>query len=267
MPRDSVTGVTDEVAEARAAREAEALNARFADASAQEILRHALTDPSMGRIATVSSFGAESVVLLHMIAEIDRAHPVLFIDTQLLFEETLKYQTDVAEALGLTGIRVIRATETDLSALDPDNTLHKRSTDACCDLRKTVPLANALLAYDGWVTGRKRFQAEARAALSPFEKDGPRLKVNPLANWTAADLRAYMDAHDLPRHPLVAKGYPSIGCFPCTTPVKEGEDARAGRWRGEDKEECGIHFIDGKVVRGPLPAEAEPEAAPERRSA
>ncbi|MBY6152367.1 phosphoadenylyl-sulfate reductase [Vannielia litorea] len=272
MPRDTVTGVTDEVAEARAAAEARALNERFAGATAQEVLRHALTDPAMGRIATVSSFGAESVVLLHMISQIDRAAPVLFIDTQMLFEETLQYQTDVAEQLGLTGIEVVRAPAPELAKADPDDSLHKRSTDACCDLRKTVPLANALLAYDGWVTGRKRFQAEARAALDYFESEGPRVKVNPLAGWSATDLKAYMDEHDLPRHPLVAKGYPSIGCWPCTTPVKEGEDPRAGRWRGEEKEECGIHFIDGKVVRGPLPV-SEPasdpvaEAAPERKSA
>ena len=163
---------------------------------------------------------------------------------------------------------MIRASHLELHSDDPDDTLHQRDTDACCNLRKTVPLANALLGYDGWITGRKRFQAEARATLAHFESEGPRLKVNPLANWTAEDLRAYMDAHDLPRHPLVAKGYPSIGCWPCTTPVKEGEDARAGRWRGEDKEECGIHFIDGKVVRGPLPADDdETETAPERKSA
>lgn len=260
MPRDTVTGVSDEVAQARANAEARALNARFAGASAQEVLHHALGDPAMGRIATVSSFGAESVVLLHMIAQVDSAAPVLFIDTRMLFEETLQYQVDVARALGLTGIEVIRAPAPALAEADPDDTLHQRDTDACCTLRKTVPLANALLAYDGWITGRKRFQAEARADLSAFESEGPRLKINPLARWDATDLRAYMDTHDLPRHPLVAGGYPSIGCWPCTTPVAEGEDPRAGRWRGEDKEECGIHFIDGKAVRGPLPA-------PERKSA
>jgi phosphoadenosine phosphosulfate reductase len=138
----------------------------------------------------------------------------------------------------------------DLLRLDPDDTLHQRDTDACCEIRKVAPLDRALRRWPVSITGRKRFQAATRAALEVFEWDGDRLRVNPLAHWSAADLRAYMDAHDLPRHPLVAKGFKSIGCWPCTTPVAEGEDDRAGRWRGSDKLECGIHFgADGRVLR------------------
>jgi phosphoadenosine phosphosulfate reductase len=118
-----------------------------------------------------------------------------------------------------------------------------------------------LTGFDGWITGRKRFQAATREALEFFENEGgKRIKVNPLAHWGREDLEDYIVNNRLPRHPLVAKGYPSIGCAPCTSPVAEGEDPRSGRWRGQAKVECGIHIVDGRVVRGPLPA-SEAEAA------
>ena len=144
----------------------------------------------------------------------------------------------------------MRPAAVDLARLDPDDTLHRRDTDACCDIRKVLPLDRALRHWPVSITGRKRFQASTRKALDVFEAEGERLKVNPLAHWSSAELRAYMDRHDLPRHPLVAKGYRSIGCWPCTTPVRDGEDERAGRWRGSEKVECGIHFgADGRVLR------------------
>lgn len=227
---------------------AAALDARFAEAPAQTILTHALDRASFGQIALVSSFGAEAVVLLHLVAQIDRDVPVLFLETGMLFPETLSYQADVADHLGLTDVRVLRP---DVAREDPDGTLHRRDTDACCTLRKTRPLAEALRPFDAWITGRKRFQSGARAALPVFEAEplSGRIKVNPLARWTPTDIAAHMDAHDLPRHPLVAHGYPSLGCAPCTSRVAEGEDTRAGRWRGEAKEECGIHFVNGRAVR------------------
>lgn len=233
---------------ALAARVAE-LNARYKHHSATEVMHGALKDA--GKIALVSSFGAESVVLLHMAAIMDRSVPVLFIDTQMLFAETLVYQTEVSERLGLRNVQIIHAAESELKRLDPDRTLHQFDTDACCDLRKTVPLNNALSGYDGWITGRKRFQSGTRAALDFFEVEAAtgRIKINPLAHWAPEDVKNYMEENRLPRHPLVAKGYPSIGCAPCTSPVKPGEDPRAGRWRDQDKDECGIHFVNGKVVR------------------
>lgn len=223
------------------------LNARYRHHSATSVMQAALRDT--GNNALVSSFGAESIVLLHMAAVIDRNTPVLFIDTEMLFTETLVYQTEVSERLGLTNLQIIRAA--DIATRDPDGTLHQRDTDACCALRKTEPLNKALAGYDGWITGRKRFQSGTRAALEFFEiEDGTgRIKVNPLAHWAPEDVRAYMEENRLPRHPLVAKGYPSIGCFPCTSPVADGEDPRAGRWRDQNKDECGIHFINGKMVR------------------
>ncbi|MBF9058833.1 phosphoadenylyl-sulfate reductase [Rhodobacterales bacterium HKCCSP123] len=230
-----------------------ALNARYRHHSAISVLEHALTDSDTGSVAMVSSFGAESVALLHMVALVDRATPVLFIDTEMLFPETLTYQREVADTLGLRDLRVIRASRTRMAARDPEGLLHQSDPDACCALRKTEPLEHALAPFDAWITGRKRFQSGSRAALEFFEAEGAeRIKINPLAHWAREDVADYMVNNRLPRHPLVAKGYPSIGCAPCTTPVAAGEDPRAGRWRGSEKEECGIHFVDGRMVRGPV---------------
>ena len=228
------------------------LNDRYKHHAAVSVLEHALGDEDVGRTALVSSFGAESVVLLHMISVIDRTLPVLFIDTEMLFAETLAYQQEVAGTLGLTNIITVRANPKTLAFEDPDNTLHQFDTDACCAIRKTEPLERALSGYDAWITGRKRYQGSSRANVDFFEAEGDlRIKVNPLAHWGRDDLQDYVINNRLPRHPLVAKGYPSIGCSPCTSPVKPGEDERAGRWRGTAKTECGIHFINGRAVRVP----------------
>ena len=230
-----------------------ALNESYRHHSATAVLERALHDPEVGNLALVSSFGAESVVLLHLVSVVAPGTPVIFIDTQMLFPETLEYQRELAEKLNLTDLRTIRADRRDTDFEDPDGTLHQFNTDACCALRKVVPLERALKGFDGWITGRKRYQAGTRAALEFFEnEENKRLKVNPLAHWGREDIEEYMVNNRLPRHPLVARGYPSIGCAPCTSPVKEGEDPRAGRWRGSKKQECGIHFAGGKVVRGPI---------------
>lgn len=225
------------------------LNSRYAHHSATAVLAHALSDPQVGRIALVSSFGAESVALLHMVAVIDRTVPVLFLDTQMLFAETLAYQREVAEVLGLTDVRVLTPGRSATHRSDPGNDLHKTDPDACCALRKTAPLETALEGFDAWITGRKRFQGGTRAALEFFEAVGDRIKVNPLAHWAPGDVQDYITNNRLPRHPLVSLGYPSIGCAPCTSPVVAGEAARAGRWRGQDKDECGIHFVNGRAER------------------
>ncbi|WP_299693381.1 phosphoadenylyl-sulfate reductase [uncultured Tateyamaria sp.] len=224
-----------------------ALNARLTHHGAWDVLNAAFY--AVPDLALVSSFGAESVVLLHLAAMVRRDVPVIFIDTEMLFAETLVYQQEVAERLRLTNVRIIRAD--DLDAGDADGTLHTRDTDACCALRKTAPLQRALASHGGWITGRKRYQSGRRATLAFFELEGAtgRIKVNPLARWSPDDVAEYMTENRLPRHPLVAAGYPSIGCAPCTSPVAAGEDPRAGRWRDQDKDECGIHFVDGKMIR------------------
>ena len=225
------------------------LNARFAG-DAQGALRHALSG-ALGRVALVSSFGAESAVLLHMAAQLDRHVPVIFIDTLMLFPETVAYQETLARRLGLTDVRRSRPDGGDLARHDPDATLHRRDPDACCDLRKARVLALALRGFDGWISGRKRFQNGQRAGLEMFERDpaSGRVKINPLAGHGPGALRAHLDRHDLPRHPLVARGYPSIGCAPCTSAVAPGEEPRAGRWRGVARTECGIHVAAGRVER------------------
>jgi len=227
-----------------------ALNARYRHHSATAVLEHALKDPELGQVALVSSFGAESVVLLHLVSVIAPETPVIFVDTRMLFQETLDYQRELAEKLPLCDIRTIRARKTRTDFEDPDGTLHQFSTDACCNVRKVEPLERALSGFDGWISGRKRFQNADRGTIDFFENEGDfRIKVNPLAHWGREDLEDYIVNNRLPRHPLVAKGYPSIGCAPCTSPVKPGEDPRAGRWRGSAKTECGIHFVGGKPVR------------------
>ena len=253
-PLDKPLEVPDDPALAAKLREqqakVDALNLRYKHHGATAVIHKALQDTDAGDLALVSSFGAESVVLLHLVSVVDRSTPVIFIDTEMLFTETLVYQSEIAERLGLQDMRIIRAAEAEIAAGDPDGTLHQRDTDACCALRKTAPLQKALQGFDGWFTGRKRFQGATRSTLEFFEADGPhRIKVNPLAHWEPDDVRAYMEENRLPKHPLVSRGYPSIGCAPCTSPVAPGEDPRAGRWRGQDKTECGIHFINGKAVR------------------
>ena len=228
----------------------DALNTRF-EGNPQGALAHTISG-ALGPVALVSSFGAESAVLLHMAAQIDRAVPVIFLDTQLLFPETLAYHESLVSLLGLSDLRRILPDRTEAFVQDPDLALHAADPDACCARRKARPLARALQGFEGWITGRKRFQSGTRSALPVFERDpaSARIKINPLAATSPADLRAYMDRHALPRHPLLARGYPSIGCAPCTSATCAGEDPRAGRWRDKARTECGIHLVDGKVQRG-----------------
>ncbi|MBT8425673.1 MAG: phosphoadenylyl-sulfate reductase [Silicimonas sp.] len=226
------------------------LNRRYQHRSAFDVLDHALADPHVGRSALVSSFGAESVVLLHMVSVIDRTTPILFIDTEMLFPETIDYQRDLAARLELN-VETVKPSRDQTFLRDGSNRLHQTDPDACCALRKSEPLERALEPYEAWITGRKRYQGGQRVGLDLFEDEaGKRIKINPLAHWGPEDLNDYITNNRLPRHPLQSRGYPSIGCAPCTTRVAPGEDPRAGRWRGFGKDECGIHFDgNGKVVR------------------
>jgi phosphoadenosine phosphosulfate reductase len=223
------------------------LNARFGQLDARDAIARTAEDLFPGRNALVSSFGADSAVLLHLVADVDPSIPVIFLDTGRLFAETIEYRTRLSERLGLTDVRTVTPDADRLAENDPHRALWMTNPDLCCQIRKTEPLNRALAGIDAWFTGRKRFQNAQRAALRLFEADGTRIKVNPLASWSIVDLKAYAERHDLPEHPLVAKGYPSIGCVPCTSRVAVGEDQRAGRWRGLSKTECGIH----------VPAEAD----------
>ncbi|MCE9523324.1 MAG: phosphoadenylyl-sulfate reductase [Alphaproteobacteria bacterium] len=219
----------------------EVLRARYAGADALTLLRGAIKTEFPGRITTVSSFGSESVVLLHLIAQIDPSVPVIFLNTGKLFGETLRYRDRLQDRLGLTDIRAIRPHPDDEKALDADGTLWSRDTNACCNFRKVLPLRRAIAGFEAEITGRKRFQTAARTGMSPIELNGPRFVINPLWDWSLVDLKNHILTHDLPRHPLVEDGFLSIGCMPCTQRVKDGDDYRSGRWAGSDKDECGIH--------------------------
>lgn len=215
--------------------------ASFAKLPAEEALAGLISGRFAGTIALVSSFGAEAAVLLHMVASIDRDVPVIFLDTGKLFGETLRYRDLLIRRLGLRDVRTIEPDPVRVAAIDPDGTLWHSDPDRCCALRKVEPLAHALAPFDAWINGRKRGHGALRTSLPFVEMADGRAKINPLAAWTADDLAAYFAAHDLPRHPLAADGYSSIGCLPCTDRTLPGEDLRGGRWRGRDKTECGIH--------------------------
>ena len=237
--------------------DAERLNRLFANAETRDWLGAVLRDKLAGDLAVVSSFGAESAVLLHLVASLEPDTAVLFLDTGKHFPATLEYRDALVERLGLTNLQILRPDPVALAAKDDNGLRWSYDPDGCCEIRKVEPLARALETFDGSITGRKAFQAATRANLPRFELDKSdaqgRLKINPLIDWSAEDIAAYFELHDLPPHPLVAEGYPSIGCSPCTSKVAPGEDPRSGRWKGWDKTECGIH----------QPGEGEAEAEPE----
>lgn len=217
------------------------LNVRFANASAEDIIAYCVKEGFAGDIGAVSSFGADSAVLLNLIAEIDASTPILFLDTGKHFEETLIYRDQLADFLHLTDLRNIEPLPSTLASDDPTGDLHKSSTDACCAIRKVEPMARAIVPFGAWFTGRKQFQASTRAALSIFEAVGNRIRINPLAGWSADNIATYQEANALPEHPLIPYGYYSIGCAPCTEP-SSADDQRGGRWKGQGKVECGIHL-------------------------
>lgn len=225
------------------------LQALAAGRDAHGILELALLQMFPWRTAVVSSFGAESGALLHLVAEIDPTTPILFVNTGKLFGETLRYRDRLQDLLGLTDIRAIGPHPAERAREDSDGVLWSKDPDACCNLRKVRPLRAALAGFDAIVTGRKRFQTQTRAAMAPVEHFDGRFRFNPLADWTLAEIDAYFAAHALPRHPLVDDGYLSIGCIPCTRRLHAGEGYRDGRWSGLAKDECGIHTgMDGEGI-------------------
>lgn len=248
LRQDSPYDLTADVVQQTAAnnpsefdRQVADLQRRFGDLQGADLIRAFVAGDYRGRMALTSSFGAESAVLLHMVARVDPSIPVLFLDTGKLFEETLTYRDDLVARLGLTDVRTLTPADYELEALDPDGTLHRSAPDQCCFIRKVAPLDRAIGGVDVWITGRKAFHSGNRADLSAIEPDNGRIKINPLLGWRPTDIDAYMERHALPPHPLVREGFLSIGCAPCTDRTRPGEDPRAGRWRGCAKTECGIH--------------------------
>ncbi len=221
--------------------DADALNARFVGVETLPMLRTLFAEGMLGNVATVSSFGTESAVLLHLIAQADPSVPVIFVDTLKMFPETLDYRDTLVSEFGIENSFTVTPQHDVIAKKDETGLRWSYDPDGCCEIRKVEPMARAKEGLDSWISGRKAFQSVTRQNIPRFEIENGRLKLNPLGDWTKADLEAYFAEHDLPRHPLEAQGYLSIGCEPCTSKVQEGEDPRAGRWRGWDKVECGIH--------------------------
>ncbi len=233
---------TADPAQAVAETRARELTARYSGLAGRDLVEAMIERAFPGRIALLSSFGSEAAVLLHMVASVDPATPVIFLDTGKLFGETLAYRQRLVTQLGLTQVRAVTPEAADLSARDPQGLLWRHDPERCCHLRKVAPLRRALTGLEAWINGRKSYQGELRSDLPPIEAAEGRVKVNPLARWRRRDIEAYFERHDLPRHPLEADGFLSIGCMPCTDRVAAEENPRAGRWRGIDKSECGIHL-------------------------
>ncbi len=222
---------------------------RYGPLSGPELLAPLIGEVFPGRIALVSSFGIESAVLLHMVSRIDPATPVIFLDTGKLFGETRRYRDELAAHLGLSDVRSVRPDPTDEAARDGQGHLWMSEPEMCCHMRKVEPLERALRGFQAWITGRKRFHGGSRTDLTGLEVADWRLKANPLAGWSHDEIMAYRDAHDLPMHPLEERGYPSVGCMPCTDLPRPGGGIRDGRWSGSDKTECGIHWtVNGRPV-------------------
>jgi phosphoadenosine phosphosulfate reductase len=232
--------------------EAARLSDALAEASPGAIVAEALRRIGRARLAVASSFGTESATLLKIVADVDPGIPVLFLDTGWLFPETIAYRDTLIARLGLSDVRTITPPVDAVAARDSTRNLWSSDPDACCYLRKVEPLAAALQGFDAWINGRKRYQGGLRTAIPAVEVEGPRLKFNPLARVTPAEIVAMFREWDLPRHPLAARGFTSVGCMPCTRRANPGDTARAGRWADREKTECGIHnrlqLVDGAGI-------------------
>jgi phosphoadenosine phosphosulfate reductase len=222
---------------------------RYRGIEGEALLRPLIEREFPGRVVVLSSFGAEAALLLDMVAQVDRATPIVFLDTGKLFPETLRYRDALVRRLGLTDLRVIAPDPGELARRDPSGTLWHANADACCRLRKVEPLVPALQGFAARISGRKRYHGAARADLVAIEAADGYIAVNPLAGYSRARIESEFALRGLPPHPLEAEGFLSIGCAPCTDRVAPGEDRRAGRWRRLGKTECGIHD-DARHRRG-----------------
>lgn len=232
---------------------AKRIEKNYANASIEDTLRALQTDIFKDRIALVSSFGSEAAILLYYAAQVDPHFPVIFLDTKKLFPETLEYRDNLIEKLGLTNVKTIYPEYADLTRNDPHGDLWRRDSKTCCTIRKVIPLQKALKGYDAWITGRKRYHGGIRTSLPFVEVSDGRVKINPLLNWTEENISAFFEKTGLPRHPLAAEGFTSIGCIPCTDKPSDKNDVRSGRWKGQEKEECGIHLGEDGVFYRILP--------------
>jgi len=247
----------------------EKLNQEFEKKKPEEIIAWALREFS-GKIAMSSSFGPESAVLLHMVSRANPATPVLFLETGYHFPETLEYKERLTRLFGLKNIVELTADPKKKAEVVAryQGIPYEKDPDLCCQINKVEPIDRALKDYDAWMSGIRRHQTDFRKSIRIVEEystkgggaplwapedskgghGGPPLhKISPLANFTSRELWWYLKEHNIPNHPLSEKGYLSVGCWPCTRPVQDGDDERSGRWAGKAKTECGIHtFMEVK---------------------
>lgn len=224
----------------------ESLNKDYGELQSLELLDIMINDIFKDKIALVSSFGTEAALLLSLVSQVNKSTPIIFLDTLKHFPETLEYREQLIKTLGLTNVRNVEPEPSAILAADPDGTLAQTNPDACCYLRKVVPLEEALHGFDAWVNGRKRIHGGARAELPRMEYDDRRVKINAIATWTQEMIDEEWKKQNLPEHPMVQWGYTSVGCKPCTSLPKPGEGKRSGRWAQFDKQECGIHVDEWK---------------------
>jgi phosphoadenosine phosphosulfate reductase len=222
------------------------LNEHFEHAQPQEIVRWALEDPGLERVALASAFQAEGTCVMHMASLIRPDVEVMFLETGFHFAETLAFKEQISERLGLTIVDLVGNYTIEQQERAFGERLYERDSQLCCDINKVRPMFEALQKLDGWITAFRRESSPTRAdapIVDQYELEPGKwiVKVNPVANWTRKDTWAYLKEHDLPRNPLYDLGYASIGCAPCTRMRFEGEPERAGRWAGLSKWECGIH--------------------------
>jgi phosphoadenosine phosphosulfate reductase len=220
-------------------------NAALDGQSPQTILRWAV-ETFHPRLTMATAFGAEGCCLIHMLAEIEPTVRLFNLDTGYQFEETLQLRERIKERYGIV-VEMIRPelTVTEYEA-EHGGPLYRHRPDQCCHDRKVLPLRRAVLGYDAWLSAIRRDQTAHRAVAGVVQWDGKfnLVKINPLLGWTKKDVWEFVMKHEVPYNPLHDQGYPSIGCWPCTRPVQDGEDERAGRWVGTLKKECGLHVIE-----------------------
>ena len=220
---------------------------QFSKLNAFNLLKIMIKKIFLKKIVVTSSFGAESIVILHLVSRIDKNIAIIFLNTGKLFPETLEYLNKVKKILNLKNIKVQKPSLKDLRINDPKGLLHKSNPELCCKLRKVVPLEHAIAPYKGWINGRKRFHGLERSNIKKIEKLNSIIKINPLADWNFKKITNYIKKYKLPEHPLVEKGYKSIGCVPCTSKIAEDDSHRSGRWKNLKKNECGIHSYNPSI--------------------
>jgi len=214
---------------------------KYSDLEGIDLLKVMIKKEFPDRIALSSSFGAEAAVLLDLVLRIDSKIPIIFLDTGKLFEETYNYVTQLSRHIGFKDLRIIRPKKERLLKKDPSGNLWQTEPDMCCHIRKVEPLETALKGFKAWITGRKRYHGDIRLNLDPIESVDGYIKINPLINWDAKRIQSYFSEKKLPKHPLLSRGFKSIGCYHCTRETEDGEGVRSGRWLGDQKTECGIH--------------------------